>query len=245
MTEKAAFRMRLAERTAEVRPIYVEVRELCRDYLVPPEGDADITADIAPEDICREEAEAARQGQGVIPLARLETSAVLRKIAAAMPQFDTFLMHGTIISTAGQGYMITAPSGTGKSTRARLWADHIPGSLIVNGDKPFLNVGEDGVTAFGTPWCGKEGWNVNTSVPLRAIFILERSENGNFVDRLSFGEAFPALFRQTYRPDGADERRKTLSLLQAMAQKVNIYRFRSGPTPEAVKMAWDAGADGL
>ena len=81
MTEKTAFRMRLAERIAEVRPIYGEVRELCRDYLVPPEGDADITADITPEDVRREEAEAARQRQGIIPPVRLESSAVLRKIA--------------------------------------------------------------------------------------------------------------------------------------------------------------------
>ena len=245
MMEKAAFRMRVAGRTAEVRPLYGVVRELCRDYLAPYEGAADITAEITPEDIRREEAETARQGQGIISPARLETSAVLRRIAAAMPRYDTFLMHGAVISTAGQGYMITAPSGTGKSTRARLWAEHIPDSLIVNGDKPFLRVGEDGVTAFGTPWCGKEGWNVNTSVPLRAIFILERSENGNCVERLSFGEAFPAILRQTYWPDGADERRKTLDLLQAMASSVNIYRFRSEPTPEAVRLAYEAGVRGL
>ncbi|MBR4500352.1 MAG: hypothetical protein IKP22_00475 [Clostridia bacterium] len=245
MTGKAAFRMRVAGRTAEIRPMYGEIRELCRDYLAPSEGAADIMAEITPEDIQREEVEAARQGQGIIPPARLETSAVLRKIAAAMPQYDTFLMHGVVISTAGQGYMITAPSGTGKSTRARLWADHIPGSLIVNGDKPFLRVGEDGVTAFGTPWCGKEGWNVNMSVPLRAVFILERSETGDSVERLSFGEAFPALFRQAYRPDGADERLKTLALLQALGGKVNIYRFRSGPTLEAVRLAYQAGGEGL
>lgn len=245
MMEKAAFRMRVARRTVEVKPMYGEVRELCRDYLILPEGGADITAEIDPEDIRREETEAVRQGQGIIPPARLETSAVLRRIAAAMPRYDTFLMHGAVISTAGQGYMITAPSGTGKSTRARLWADHIPDSLIVNGDKPFLRVGEDGVTAFGTPWCGKEGWNVNMSVPLRVVFILERSETGDSVERLSFGEAFPALFRQTYRPDGADERRKTLALLQAMGGKVNIYRFRSGPTLEAVRLAYEAGVRGL
>ena len=244
MTEKAAFRMRVARRTVEVKPMYGEARELCRDYLILPEGWADITAEIDPEDIRREEAEAARQGQGIISQARLETSAVLRRIAAAMLRYDTFLMHGAVISTAGQGYMITAPSGTGKSTRARLWVDHIPDSMIVNGDKPLLRVGEDGVTAFGTPWCGKEGWNVNTSVPLRAIFILERSENGNCVERLSFGEAFPAILRQTYWPDDADERRKTLDLLQAMASSVNIYRFRSEPTPEAVRLAYEAGAEG-
>ncbi len=237
--------IRLAGRTVEINTLYEKTRSMYRDYICSFSGASDITVEITPGDIRREEAESAGHGHGRTIPEWLETTAVHRKIAAAMPKYDTFLMHGAVISTAGQGYMITAPSGTGKSTRARLWAEHIPDSLIVNGDKPLLRVGEDGVTAFGTPWCGKEGWNVNTSVPLRAIFILERDENGDSVERLSFGEAFPDLLRQTHRPDGVDERRKTLALLEAVGRKVNIYRFRSGPTPEAVKMAYEAGAKGL
>ena len=245
MTMGTTFRMRLAGRTAEVRPIYGEVRELCRHYLAADEGAPDITVTVTPEDIAREAAESARQGREMVPQPYLETVAVHRRIAVSMLRYDTFLMHGVVVATAGQGYMITAPSGTGKSTRAKLWADHIPDSMIVNGDKPLLRVGEDGVTAFGTPWCGKEGWNVNTSVPLRAIFVLERSESGNAVERLSFGEAFPALLRQTYRPDEADERLLTLRLFETMAGKVNVYRFRSEPTLEAVRLAYEAGTEGL
>ena len=171
--------------------------------------------------------------------AYLETIGAYRKIAEVMTAYDTFVMHGSVVATAEQGYLFTAPSGTGKTTRTKLWLDNIPDSMVINGDKPLIKVADDAVYVYGTPWCGKEGWNTNTSVPLQAIFLLERSDNGNTLEEVSFAEAFPFLLRQTYRPDDPEAKRKTLQLLQKMAGKVRIYRFRSEPTAEAVRMAWE------
>ena len=84
MTMGTTFRMRLAGRTAEVRPIYGEVRELCRHYLAADEGAPDITVTVTPEDIAREAAESARQGREMVPQPYLETVAVHRRIAVSM-----------------------------------------------------------------------------------------------------------------------------------------------------------------
>ena len=172
----------------------------------------------------------------------LETAAVYRKIATEFLIYDTFVMHGSVVATQGAGYMFTAHSGVGKTTRTKLWLDHIPGSKVINGDKPLLRVTENTVYAYGTPWCGKENWNTNTSVPLRAIFLLERVRDGedNSITELQFSEAFPVLYRQTFRPDLPKARRKTLHLLLALSSKVKIYRLRCAPTPEAVLTAWEA-----
>lgn len=172
----------------------------------------------------------------------LETTAVYRKIASEILMYDTFVMHGSVVATQGAGYMFTAPSGVGKTTRTKLWLDHIPGSIVINGDKPLLHVTENAVYAYGTPWCGKENWNTNTSVPLRAIFLLERVQDGedNNVTELRFSEAFPILYRQTFRPDQLEGRRKILHLLLALSGRVSIYLLRCAPTPEAVLMAWKA-----
>ena len=170
-----------------------------------------------------------------------ETTAVYRKIATDILKYDTFVMHGSVVATQGVGYMFTAPSGVGKTTRTKLWLDHIPGSIVVNGDKPLLRVTEDKVYAYGTPWCGKENWNTNIFVPLRAIFLLERVQDGEdtTVTELRFSEAFPILYRQTFRPDKIEARRKTLHLLQAMSERVKLYRLRSDRTAEAVLLAWE------
>jgi hypothetical protein len=208
----------------------------------------DLTIHVTPGDIEKERITAQREErkngrEADFSSSYLETMTVYRQIAAAMLPFDTFLMHGVVISCQGQGYMIAAPSGVGKTTRAKLWVDHIPDSFVVNGDKPLLRVTDSGIYAYGTPWCGKEGWNVNTSVTLRAIFLLERSDGGNKVEEMSFGEAFPTLLRQTYRPADSQARRQTLSLLQAMAGKVKLYRFCSEPTAEAVRLAWETAGE--
>lgn len=46
----------------------------------------------------------------------LERLALMRKIADHLPEHNCFLMHGAVISVQGDGYLFTAPSGTGKST---------------------------------------------------------------------------------------------------------------------------------
>lgn len=242
------FQIQVAEKAIEIKPLYGGIHTFCWPYIIPHQTIPDMTVQITPEDI-EQERKAVRQekcsngGVAALSTSYLEIVAAYRQIATDMLRFDTFLMHGTIISCQGQGYMITAPSGTGKTTRAKLWVDSIPDSFIVNGDKPLLRVRESEVRVFGTPWCGKEGWNANTSVPLRAVFLLERSEGGNTVEEISFGDAFPVLLRQTYRPSDSGARRQTLSLLQAMAGKVKLYRFRSEPTAEAVQLAWETARE--
>ena len=45
------------------------------------------------------------------------------------------------------------------------YPDNIPGSFVVNGDKPLIQVGEE-IVVFGTPWAGKEGTQRNTGIRL-------------------------------------------------------------------------------
>lgn len=244
------FLIRLAGRTVEIHSRYENIKTFCCDYLCSDQTGPDITVTITDTDIEREGEKARRADikSGVTVThspARLEITAAHRKIAAAMTAFDTFLMHGPVISTAGQGYMISAPSGIGKTTRIKLWAEYIPDSLVINGDKPLLRVAEGTVTAYGTPWCGKEGMNINKAVPLRAIFLLERSDAGNDIREMSFSEAFPMLLRQTFRPDDIETGKQTLRLLKAMEGKVKVYRFRSEPTVEAVRLAWKTAKGSL
>lgn len=171
----------------------------------------------------------------------LEPFVILQKLAAAVIPFDVILMHGAVLEKNGYAYMFSAPSGTGKTTRAQLWRNQYPDSIIVNGDKPLIKVCHDGIWACGTPWCGKEGWNTNTMVPLRAIFLLERADEGepDSVTEISLGKAFPFLLQQTYRPADSVAMRKTIQLLKALEGKVKFYKFRSHPTTESVRLAYE------
>ena len=128
-----------------------------------------------------------------------EVLALNRIIADKMLGYNTFLMHGAVVAYRGEAYMFAAPSGTGKTTRIRLWLDEYPDSFVVNGDKPLIKIDNEKAYACGTPWCGKEGWNRNTIVPLRAIYLLERSDfsKKNKIEEVKIGEAFPDLLTFT------------------------------------------------
>ena len=171
----------------------------------------------------------------------VESLIVQRKIAEGMIPFNAFLMHGSVVANGTQAYMFTAPSGTGKTTRIRLWKELYPDSVIVNGDKPLIKVEENEVLACGTPWSGKEGLNTNIMVPLRAVFLLERAADGekSSINEVSLGEAFPFLLQQVYRPKDPELMKKTILLLKAVAEKVKFYQFRSARTQEAVKLAYE------
>ena len=169
----------------------------------------------------------------------LEPFVALQKLADAIHHFQAFLMHGSVVALDGQAYMFTAPSGVGKTTRTRLWMQEYPCSVIVNGDKPIIKITDEEVLACGTPWAGKEGWNTNIMVPLRAIFLLERAEEDS-IEEITLGQAFPALLQQIYRPADASAMRMTIKFLQALEGKVKFYRFHSTPTREAVRLAYEA-----
>ena len=192
---------------------------------------------------CLAEREAIRRGysQKFYFPGYLEAIAINRHIATNMLAYDTFLMHGSVIAKDGVAYMFTACSGVGKSTRTRLWLNLYPSSFVINGDKPLIKITDTEAIACGTPWCGKEGLNTDVMLPLKVIFLLERTDEGeeSSIEEICFEKGFPILLQQTYRPENPELLRKTLFLLKALNRKVKIYRFRSEPTEESVRMAYE------
>ena len=171
----------------------------------------------------------------------MESSVICQEIAARMLDYNVLLMHGAVVAKDNKAYMFTAPSGVGKTTRASLWLKEYPDSIVVNGDKPFIMITDENVLACGTPWCGKEGWNTNTIVPLHAIFFLERAveSEDNLVKEISFCEALPMLLQQAYYPVGLDSVQRIIKLIEKLKEKVKFYRFRSTPTEDSVRLAYE------
>ena len=250
MTKRKIFQVRLAERIAEIHTLYDDTRILCKDYILDQDRPEtpDCIIEISHKDILQEndqcQSQAYREGKEIYLYhdpGYLETYAVYRKICDIYPGFHTFSMHGAVVAYEGKGYLFAAPSGVGKTTRARLWLEEFPGAFVVNGDKPLLRVTEKDVFAFGTPWCGKEHWNTNTGVALQAIFLLERTETDEktSIRPVSLTEAYAELFEQVYKPEDQAALYQTICLLKQLCKIVKVYRFRSAFSREAVRLAWE------
>lgn len=118
------FKMKIADLVIDMTCQTDALYQYCKDYRVKDER-ADIKITVAQEDIINEMRLSCQITTDRLltenEWAELEVLAGLRKIAEVMPLYQRFLMHGTVVSWQGQGYLFAAPSGTGKSTHAALW----------------------------------------------------------------------------------------------------------------------------
>jgi hypothetical protein len=237
------FKIRLADKTISVSAAHRYILDYCSDYI--SEGDEDFSVCVTQADIDFEREKSKHEDikQGV-PVRifnddYLETLAVYRKICDIMPRYDTLLFHGSVIAVDGAGYLFTAKSGTGKSTHTRLWRELFGDrAVMVNDDKPLLKITDDGVIAYGTPWNGKHRLSTNTSVPLRAVCLLTRSDE-NCIEEILPGEAYQMLLQQTYRPADRCAMIQTMGLLDMLMKKTGFYRLGCNMEPQAALVAFE------
>ena len=235
------FKIRLAGKTVAIKASFDSTKAYCKDYLT--DGDCDFSVEVDPSDL-EYEREKSRGELTPEELSRMkdnhyELTAVYRKIAERMVDYNILLFHGSCISIDGKAVIFTAKSGTGKSTHVRFWRERFGDRcLVINDDKPLIEVTEDGVTVHGTPWNGKHRISANTSAPLRAICILERAKE-NSVMRQSLLFAFPEIFSQTYRFADTEKMRKTMQLLETVMNRVDIFRLGCNLDPSAADVAYN------
>ena len=234
---------KIADKVIEVTSIYEKVHEYCNDYLT--DEPADFSVCITREDIIKEkdksDSEYAYEGKKSPDFSDtlLEETAVYRKIAEKMPDYDTFVFHGSVVAVDGQGFLFTAKSGTGKSTHTRLWREYLGDkAVMVNDDKPMLKITDSGVTAYGTPYNGKHRLGCNMSVPLKAICILTRGEKNSIV-RIDKAEAYAMLLQQVYRPQNHLQMAKTLKLVDRLAANTELYKLACNMDIEAAEVAYN------
>ncbi len=91
---------------------------------------------------------------------------------------QTLLVHASVIRKDGRGYLMTAPSGTGKSTHTFLWYKHIPECDLMNDDNPIVRIIDGKSIVYGSPWSGKTNCYRNIEAPIGAIVrIQQRPQN--------------------------------------------------------------------
>lgn len=229
-------KINLANMIIRIQGVYDTLREYCKEYITTEIEIEDFSITVTSEEIQneRESNEYDQKSDNYI-----EIIMTLLKIADELPDRNKFLMHGALVAWKRAGYIFTAPSGTGKTTHVRLWKKYLGSDAeIINGDKPILEVKEDEIVAYGTPWAGKERLQKNTCVPVRGICFLRQSEI-NTIHKLSKKEALLLLLPQIYIMSDSQKAGKTLELFSEVLERIPIYEFRCNISEQAVKCSFD------
>ena len=227
---------KIADRIIRISTLYGAVHDLCEDYRIDsPECDFEVV--ITEDDIAYERS---RSELGSVSRdAYLEELAVYRKISDKMPEFGTFLIHGSCVAVDGEGYLFIARSGVGKSTHSKNWMDLFgEQAVMVNDDKPLIHADENGVVIYGTPYNGKHRRGANMSVPLKAVCVLKRGEE-NTIREISTEEVFQYLIQQTYRPSDKMGYKKVLELLNILCRSCRFYELHCNTDISSAQVAYD------
>ncbi len=232
---------RIADFNIDIQNISTGCAFCFRDYLAADETKVDFSISICGADIDYELAESLKASPDAkFTRTTCETLAVQRKICAEILARDGFMMHGVAVEYEGKGYIFTAKSGTGKTTHVLLWKKLFGDDKvrIINGDKPFLRFIDDKIYAYGTPWCGKEQYNINDKMELGAICFVERGEKNSIAPLTDEIEKMQRIIPQIMVADSTNLA-KQLELLDMLFDKIKIYKLFCNMDTEAAKVAYE------
>lgn len=249
--ERIRFCVRIADISFEVYCLFDSTRNFCEDYLISEREVCQESIVISRETLVMER-ERILNKRKILPEYLnaseefLESMHLCRRIAELLPKYGRVLFHGSALSIDGKGVIITAVSGTGKSTHTQLWREVFGDRVrMINDDKPILHVSEDGVTVYGSPWRGKHGLGSNVSAPLAAVCQISRASE-NRVESVWSKDFIPIAMQQTYAPENLDAMIRTIRHVGILCKTIFTCRIFCNMEPEAAETVYAAlNLDGL
>ena len=231
--------LRMADLNIRIDNRYDYLEKQCLEYIIPSDAVHTFRPDIY---IQAEEAEINQMKNKLSGFYRksdyAESIVAYEKLGCLLPSYNAFIIHASVISIDGQAFGFAAKSGIGKSTHTHFWKELFGERVIViNGDKPICRFEGYDLMAFGTPWCGKEGWNTNTKAPLKALCLLERSDE-NSINRVDGFEQLANIMDQFYLPGSSKiDMSKLMELISRMLDSIRVYRLAVKNEISAAKTA--------
>lgn len=146
---------------------------------------------------------------------------------------DTLMIHASVISYKGKGYVFLGRSGTGKSTHSSLWLKHIEGTELLNDDNPVIRIVDGEVIVYGSPWSGKTPCYKNLKMPLGGIVRLSQAPY-NKIHRLaplqSYAALMPSCSCMRWDPASTNALHKTV---EKVISQVKCWHLECLPDEEA------------
>ena len=164
---------------------------------------------------------------------------IFRHIASTILKYKGLFVHSAVISMDNEGYMFSGRSGVGKSTHINEWVKYFGKDrvAIINGDKPIIRFFDDGIYAYGNPWCGVEGWSDNKKVKLKSVCFLKQS-NENRIRILKSPEILKELINQTVVPTNVEDKLKYFEMLDKFVNTLDFYELECDISKDAVITAY-------
>lgn len=144
-------------------------------------------------------------------------------------------LHGVTLLCGDEVVILSAPSGTGKTTLAHL-LENYDDAIVINGDFALLSIEEGGVVFEPTPFCGSSGRCLNHRVQVNRVVFLEQSPTNQW-RAITSREAISRFMDNSFIPTWDARIQQTVqeNILKCISMlKVNVFSF--APTSIAAEM---------
>ncbi len=109
-----------------------------------------------------------------------------------------YAIHSASVLYKEKAWLFSAPSGTGKSTHARLWTQYSD-AVNINGDLNLIGIKEGAPCVFGIPWCGTSEIFTKEDYPLGGVVFLKQASE-NRIEEFTYEKALVTLSRRSISP---------------------------------------------
>lgn len=225
---------RIADLNINIINKYPHTDIICKNYLSENQNIYDFTVSANKSDMEKDRLTLTDAADGY-----LEGLSIYRSISEKILDYNGFVLHSSIIEKDGYAYAFSAKSGTGKTTHSRLWLEQFPDARIINGDKPLIRISDGKAYAYGTPWCGKENYNINCKAQLKAICFLEQSKT-NSISEISKVQTVKRLYTQLLMPKSPQKINKLLDLVEIFVEKTPAFLLKCNISTQAAEIAYRA-----
>ena len=169
----------------------------------------------------------------------VEYKSLIGLTSKALLPHDACIMHAVAAKIHGYCWLITAPSGTGKTTQyyhlKSLYGNKVS---MICGDMPLLEWSKDGkITVHSSPWNGKERIKGRESAPLGGILFLRQGQE-NMIRRIDSSEAvIQTLLQLAFLPDTEEEALHIANFADRLLRTYPIWEMVNLGDPASARLA--------
>lgn len=227
------FKIKIADIVIDINAFNESTKKYCEDFL--SNENSDLTITMTQEDL---ENEKHVNEDGKV-YASEEISALYRRIADLFIERNIVVFHGSSFKVGNYAFIVTARSGVGKSTHVGLLKKLLGDKLTyINDDKPLLEVNDNDLMLYSSPWNGKERRGNDIKAPLKAVIFLNRGNN-TYKQLTNNQEVYFRLLSQIYLPRDKFKREKALKLIDVLLKRVNFYEINVNKEIESASLTYE------
>lgn len=150
--------------------------------------------------------------------------------------FGKYILHSSMIKLPHEdaAILFTAPSGTGKSTQAELWRKY-RGATVLNGDRAAIWKENDVWYASSGPWAGTSGIMCHKTLPLKAIIILEQSQENVVTNPRMITKIARLMEQLTINPWNKSMKMDVQNMILNLCDEIPVWHLACTPDENSVK----------